>query len=138
MLRVLKPGGTIAFSTWPPHLYVGRMFALIGRHLPPPEGVASPVSWGDPKIVAERLAGKAKDIAFEMDIMTPSALSPQHFRRTMETTIGPLIKLVAQYKDEPDRLRSFRSEFEALISEYYDGSNNVMRQQFLMSKARKV
>ncbi|MCS3762328.1 class I SAM-dependent methyltransferase [Bradyrhizobium centrosematis] len=138
MLRVLKPGGTIAFSTWPPHLYVGRMFALIGRHLPPPEGVASPVSWGDPKIVAERLAGKAKDISFEMDIMTPSALSPQHFRRTMETTIGPLIKLVAQYKDDPDRLRSFRSELEALISEYFDGSNNVMRQQFLMTKARKA
>ncbi|MCK1362778.1 class I SAM-dependent methyltransferase [Bradyrhizobium sp. 199] len=138
MLRVLKPSGTIAFSTWPPHLYVGRMFALIGRHLPPPEGVASPVSWGDPKIVAERLAGKVKDISFEMDIMNPSALSPQHYRRTMETTIGPLIKLLAQYKDEPDKLRSFRSEFEALISEYFDGSNNVVRQQFLMTKARKV
>ncbi|QHP72775.1 class I SAM-dependent methyltransferase [Bradyrhizobium sp. LCT2] len=138
MLRVLKPGGTIAFSTWPPHLYVGRMFAMIGRHLPPPEGVASPVLWGDPKIVAERLAGKAKDLSFEMDMMTPSALSPQHFRRTMESTIGPLIKLVAQYKDEPDKLKSFRAEFEALISEYFDAGHNVMRQQFLMTKARKV
>jgi SAM-dependent methyltransferase len=29
MLRVLKPGGTIAFSTWPPELYVGRSFALV-------------------------------------------------------------------------------------------------------------
>jgi ubiquinone/menaquinone biosynthesis C-methylase UbiE len=28
MLRVLRPGGTIAFSTWPPELNVGRMFAL--------------------------------------------------------------------------------------------------------------
>ncbi|MBR0860251.1 class I SAM-dependent methyltransferase [Bradyrhizobium liaoningense] len=138
MLRVLKPGGTIAFSTWPPHLYVGRMFALVGRHLPPPEGVASPVLWGDPKIVAERLAGKAKDLSFEMDMMTPSALSPQHFRRTMEGTIGPLIKLIAQYKDEPDKLRGFRNEFEALISEYFDGSSNVMRQQFLMTKAKKA
>ena len=26
MLRVLKPGGTIAFSTWPPELFVGRTF----------------------------------------------------------------------------------------------------------------
>jgi len=138
MLRVLKPRGMIAFSTWPPHLYVGRMFAMIGRHLPPPEGVASPVLWGDPKIVAERLAGKAKDVSFEMDMMTPSALSPQHFRRTMEATIGPLIKLVAQYKDEPDRLKSFRAEFEALISEYFDAGQNVMRQQFLMTKARKA
>ena len=31
MLRVLRPGGTIAFSTWPPELYVGRLFALVGR-----------------------------------------------------------------------------------------------------------
>lgn len=116
----------------------GRMFALVGRHLPPPEGVASPALWGDPKIVAERLAGKAKEISFEMDMMTPSTLSPQHFRRTMEATIGPLIKLVAQYKDEPDKLGSFRAEFEALISEYFDAGNNMMRQQFLMTKAKKA
>jgi ubiquinone/menaquinone biosynthesis C-methylase UbiE len=138
MLRVLKPGGTMAFSTWPPHLYVGRMFALVARHVPPPEGVASPVLWGDPKIVGERLAGKVKDISFEMDMMTPAALSPQHVRRMMEATIGPIIKLIQQYKDEPEKLRSFRTEFEALITEYFDGSNNVMRQQFLMTKARKV
>jgi hypothetical protein len=49
-----------------------------------------------------------------------------------------LIKLVAQYKDEPDRLKSFGAEFEALISEYFDAGQNVMRQQFLMTKARKV
>ncbi|WP_027555064.1 class I SAM-dependent methyltransferase [Bradyrhizobium sp. Cp5.3] len=138
MLRVLKPGGTIAFSTWPPHLYVGRMFTLVARHVPPPEGVASPVLWGDPKIITDRLAGKVKALSFEMDMMTPSALSPQHFRRTMESTIGPLIRLVVQYKDEPDKLRSYRAEFDALISEYFDRSNNVMRQQFLMTKARKV
>jgi len=36
MLRVLKPGGTIAFSTWPPELYIGRMFILISRNMPPP------------------------------------------------------------------------------------------------------
>jgi len=138
MLRVLKGGGTIAFSTWPPHLYVGRMFALVARHVPPPEGVASPVLWGDPKVVAERLAGKVKGLAFEMDMMTPAALSPQHVRRMMEATIGPLIKLLQQYKDAPDKLSSFRSEFEGLIGEYFDPANNVMRQQFLMTKAQKA
>ncbi|WFU42091.1 hypothetical protein QA640_06250 [Bradyrhizobium sp. CB82] len=63
MLRVLRPGGTIAFSTWPPHLYTGRMFALVARHVPPPKGVASPVLWGDPKVVAERLAGKVTGVS---------------------------------------------------------------------------
>ena len=138
MLRVLRPGGTIAFSTWPPHLYTGRMFALVGRHVPPPEGVASPVSWGDPKIIQERLAGKVKDLSFEMDLMAPSTLSPRHFQHLMETTVGPIAKLVQQYKDDPDKLRGFRAEFESLITEYFDGSNNVVRQQFLMTKARKA
>src|SRR5689334_1011113 len=32
MLRVLKPGGTIAFATWPPELFVGRWFALMSRY----------------------------------------------------------------------------------------------------------
>ena len=29
---LLKPGGTIAFSTWPPELFTGRMFALVSRY----------------------------------------------------------------------------------------------------------
>src|SRR5574342_1071203 len=29
MLRVLKPGGILAFSTWPPELIVGRIFVLV-------------------------------------------------------------------------------------------------------------
>src|SRR6202521_3802939 len=43
MLRVLKPGGVIAFSTWPPELFVGQMFAPSARYTPPPPpGVAPP------------------------------------------------------------------------------------------------
>jgi ubiquinone/menaquinone biosynthesis C-methylase UbiE len=28
MFRVLKPNGTIAFSTWPPELFMGRFFQI--------------------------------------------------------------------------------------------------------------
>ncbi|HMN83429.1 MAG TPA: class I SAM-dependent methyltransferase, partial [Burkholderiaceae bacterium] len=42
MLRVLKPGGTIAFSTWPPDQLVGQMFALTARYAPPPPPGVSP------------------------------------------------------------------------------------------------
>src|SRR5436853_978849 len=48
MLRVLKPGGTIAFATWPPELLIGSSFALVGRYMPPaPPGVAPSPQWGD-------------------------------------------------------------------------------------------
>jgi len=36
MLRVLKPGGTIAFSTWPPELLIGSSFRLVASYMPPP------------------------------------------------------------------------------------------------------
>src|SRR5579872_1277204 len=59
MLRVLKTGGRIAFSTWPPEHFTGRMFAFVGRHAPPPppgvEPPAPPPLWGDPNVVRERL-----------------------------------------------------------------------------------
>jgi SAM-dependent methyltransferase len=36
MRRVLKPGGRIAFATWPSEHFVGRLFAFVGRNSPPP------------------------------------------------------------------------------------------------------
>jgi ubiquinone/menaquinone biosynthesis C-methylase UbiE len=52
MLRVLRPGGTIAFATWPPELVAGRMFVMMARYSPPPPAVmAPPPQWGDPGIV---------------------------------------------------------------------------------------
>jgi len=56
MLRVLKRGGVIAFSTWPPEMFVGRMFALNGKYAPPPPaGVSPPSQWGDIQLIRERL-----------------------------------------------------------------------------------
>src|ERR1700732_1222 len=89
MLRVLKPGGTIAFATWPPELFMGRLFGVIAKYLPPPPGAASPSAWGDPNIVRERLGGAVRDVEFACDEMLVPALSPQHYRAQMELTIGP-------------------------------------------------
>jgi ubiquinone/menaquinone biosynthesis C-methylase UbiE len=138
MLRVLKPGGTIAFSTWPPELFTGRMFMITSRYAPPPPpGVAPPSLWGDPKTVTERLGNAVKDIAFDRGRMLASALSPQHFRAAVERTAGPVMKVVESLTaSDPEKLASFRAEYEALASEYFDG--NTVRQDFLMTRATKI
>ena len=52
MHRVLKPNGRIAFATWPPEHFVGRLFAFVGRNSPPPPpGAAPPPQWGNPSTV---------------------------------------------------------------------------------------
>jgi SAM-dependent methyltransferase len=135
MLRVLKPGGQIAFTTWPPELFTGRMFALTSRYLPPPEGVAPPPLWGDPKVIRERLGQNVSGISFERDILLTPALSPQHLRSFMESTVAPLVKLNQVLKDDQPKLKTFRNELDALISEYFE--NNTVRQHFIMTKATK-
>ena len=138
MLRVLKPGGTIAFSTWPPELYVGRMFVLTSRYMPPPPpGVSPPVQWGDPNIVRDRLGAAVKDVLFDRAVMLVPALSlPQH-RLFTEKTAGPIVKLVERLTTtDPGRLATFRREYDALSAEYFE--DNVIRQDYLITRATKI
>lgn len=135
MLRVLKPGGRIAFTTWPPDMFTGRMFGLVSRYLPPPAGVPPTTDWGNDTIVRERLGEAVRDIVFERDILATPALSPAHYRLTFEATAAPVIKLVAALKDEPHRLAEFRAEFESLIALYL--RHNVVRQHYLITRATK-
>jgi SAM-dependent methyltransferase len=135
MLRVLKPGGTIAFSTWPPEHYVGQMFALVGKFIPPPAGAAPPPQWGDPNIIRQRLGDAVTDIMFDRSIMLFPALSPQHYRKGIEETLGPVVKLVAALKDEPAKLEAFRAKLDGFIASYFE--NNVVRQHYLMTRATK-
>jgi SAM-dependent methyltransferase len=136
MLRVLKPGGTIAFSTWPPELFTGKMFSLTAKYMPPPEGVAPPPQWGNIQIVTERLGAAVKDLVFERDVMLSPALSPQHLRHFMEQNVGPLLKLVEQSADDPARLAAFRKEFDALTELYF--RDNQVRMHYLMTRATKI
>lgn len=135
MLRVLKPGGTIAFATWPPELLIGRSFGLVGRYAPPPPpGVAPPPLWGDPNIVSERLGKGVKQITFDRARMVVPALSLQHFRKAIEQTAGPIIKLVEFLSaTDPAKLATFRSEYEALVSEYFE--DNLVHQDYLLTRA---
>jgi SAM-dependent methyltransferase len=138
MLRVLKRGGVIAFSTWPPEMFTGRMFALNGKYAPPPPpGVAPPGQWGDPTVVRERLGAAVKDLTFGRDVMLLQMLSPQHYRIFMETSFGPLKRLLGGLdKSEPAKAAALRHDLELLAAEYFEG--NVLRQDFLLTRAVKA
>lgn len=135
MLRVLKPGGRIAFSTWPPELLIGRSFALVAQYLPPPAGLPPPGQWGDPQIVRQRLGDAVQDLQFDRGEMWVPALSAQHYRHGMEQTAAPMLRLVSELREQPQLLGEFRAQLDALAAEYWRG--NRVLQGFLLSRARK-
>ena len=93
LLRVCKPGGTIAMANWTPTGFIGQMFKMTAGHVPPPPGMPSPVLWGVESNVRERfgsgvsnLQAKPQNITFTFAF--PPADVVEHFR----TYYGPTQK----------------------------------------------
>jgi SAM-dependent methyltransferase len=136
MLRVLKSGGTIAFATWPGEQLIGRQFSLIAKYLPPPQGVASPVQWGDVATVRQRLGDNVKGLHLERGIMAIPALSPRHLRLFQEAKAGPFVRTVQALQDDPARLEAWRNEMDEVLGEYLH--DNVVRHEYLLTRAIKL
>src|SRR5437773_11915235 len=131
MLRVLKSGVRIAFSTRPPELFTGRMFALTASCRPPPDPKpAPPHQWGDRNIVVQRLGTAVRDVTFDRALQVTPALSPQHYRHLLEQTGGPMVRQIQTLKDDPARLAQFRHQYDELLCHYFEG--NLVRQAFLI------
>lgn len=134
MLRVLKPGGTLAFNTWPPEHFVGRFFTLTSRYAPaPPPGFSPPPQWGDVNIVKQRLGEAVDDIRFDRGVMAFPVLSLRHYNRVVEETVGPARALVQS--GDAATLERYRTELRELASQYY--VDNALQQNYLATRATK-
>ncbi|MBI3480020.1 MAG: class I SAM-dependent methyltransferase [Nitrosomonadales bacterium] len=136
MLRVLKPGGTIAFATWPGEQLIGRQFSLIAKYVPPPQGLPSPVQWGDVGVVRQRLGNSVTRLHHERGIMAVPALTPRHLRLFQEAKAGPFIRAVQALQNEPARLAAWRNEMDEVLGEYLH--DNVVHHEYLLTRAIKL
>ena len=136
LARVLKPGGILAFSTWPKELFMGKFFKLIESFSQPlPPEVASPVLWGDMAVIEDRLKDHFNQIEFGRDTMFAPTMSPAHMLKLFEKNAGPLANLVKALADDPTKLSNLRNAALVLIEKFF--SNNFLRQDFLMTRCVK-
>ena len=105
MLRVLKPGGRVAFSTWPPELAIGRIFRLVERYLPIPAGVPSPTAWGETAVIRERLGDRVTELEFKTAEMVVPTLSTRHYLSLMAATAAPIRRLRSNSLIDRNNLR---------------------------------
>ena len=64
LARVCRSGGRLYMANWTPDGMVGQMFKIVAKHVPPPQGMESPVLWGDEATVCNRLSNSFTDIKF--------------------------------------------------------------------------
>ena len=85
LLRVTRPGGTIAVASWTPEGFIGQMFKTVGKHVPPPAGVPRR-SCGAPSPTCGRSSAAASRRCRSPSAPSPGA-SPR--RRRSSTPSAP-------------------------------------------------
>jgi SAM-dependent methyltransferase len=121
LVRVCRPGGRIAMANWTPEGFVGRMFKIVGKHVPPPPLMASPVKWGDEAAVRERLRDGISELKltkrmYPLRFPFPPGKVVEFFR----DYYGPANRAFAAL--DPDGQAGLRSDLEQLWAEHNKSS----------------
>jgi SAM-dependent methyltransferase len=122
LARVCRSGGTIAMANWTAAGFVGKIFALGARHVPPPEGIPAPVEWGNEEIVRQRLGPYCSHIQIThqlSDIDLP--FSPRQTVEFFREYFGPT--KVAFSRLTPDAQAAYAADMEKLWAECNEGDS---------------
>ena len=92
MLRVLRPGGRIGMTNWTPTGFIGRLFKVIGAHVPPPAGLQPASLWGNEQHIAALFGEQSLDIRCEKRIFNFRYLCAAHFVQVFRDFYGPTHK----------------------------------------------
>ena len=95
MARVCRPGGRIGLANWTPDSLIGRMFNVLGRYIPPPEGVQPPSLWGVESHLRTIFGERAAAIEVTPRLFNFRYRSAAHFIEVFRTWYGPVHKAFA-------------------------------------------
>jgi SAM-dependent methyltransferase len=92
MARACKPGGRIGLANWTPTSFIGELFKLMGKYLPPAAGVKSPALWGTEARLRELFGERLDSIAIEHKNFVFRYHSAAHWLEVFRTFYGPMHK----------------------------------------------
>ncbi len=92
MARVCRPGGRIGLANWTPEGFIGQLFKVLGRHVPPPAGVQPPSRWGVKAHLETLFGEQALSLDATPRIFNFRYRSAAHFVEVFRTWYGPVHK----------------------------------------------
>ena len=111
--RVVRKGGRVGMANWTPDSFIGQLFKIIGKHVPPPAGVASPALWGTDMKLKELFPGRTVTTAKR--IFNFRYESPEHWLEVFRTYYGPTHKAFGALT--PDGQQALQTEILALVQQ---------------------
>jgi SAM-dependent methyltransferase len=123
MARVCKRGGRIGLANWTPTSFIGELFKLMGRYIPPAAGLKSPSLWGTEARLRELFGERLDQIAIEPRHFVFRYRSPAHWLEVFRTYYGPMHKAFGALDDaKKDSLAADLTALAERFNRATDGS----------------
>ena len=125
--RVCRPGGKIIMGNWTPTGFVGQMFRIHGKHVPPPAIMAPPVKWGDEETIRERFKDGLSHLKISRRIYPFNyPFPPSEVVKFFRTYYGPSYKAFAAL--DAEKQSALQEDLEQLWTEHNtatDGTTSI-------------
>jgi SAM-dependent methyltransferase len=123
LCRVCRSGGRIGLANWTPDGFVGQMLATVGKYVPPPAGVRSPVEWGRVDRLGELFDGHHLQVDVRQFVFRYR--SAEHWLDTFRSFYGPTFKAFGAV-EEPQR-SAFARELLDLAEAHNTATDGTLR-----------
>jgi ubiquinone/menaquinone biosynthesis C-methylase UbiE len=118
--RVCRPGGRIGLACWTPTGFLGDLFKVVGKHVPPMPGVPSPLLWGT-EAHLRTLFADATSIAPTARTFVFRYRSAEHFVEVFRRFYGPVHKAFASL--DPERQLALEADLLSLLRQANRGGD---------------
>ena len=138
LVRVCRPGGTIAVLSWTPEGFIGQLFATMKPYAPPPPPGASPAPlWGRADHVRGLFADRVTDlVAHQRTLRVDRFATGAEFRDFFKANYGPTIAVYRFIAEDSAKVEALDADLAALGDRFV--RDGVMGWEYLLITARRV
>jgi SAM-dependent methyltransferase len=141
LVRVCRPGGTIALMSWTPEGMIGALFRTMGPYAPaPPPGAQPPPLWGNEEHVRELFGDRVDFRMLQRDVLEVTAFEHPHgYGEHFTQRYGPTITARAN-AGRNDREAEFDEAVRRFCDEWNLGTPERARfeQEYLLAVGTRV
>jgi len=136
LLRVCRPGGTIALISWTPEGFIGQLLATLKPFAPaPPAGSLPAPLWGSEAHVRELLGRSARIDTVREALPVRMFGEPSSFREYFRTNYGPVGAVYRSLRDD-GRRTELDAAIDGLAARFTD-ADGLMQWEYLLVTATR-